>query len=171
MARPVRAFVVAALVAGTVWFVWQRLVPNDAAEIRSVLDRIAEGVGDDGGGGDVNRLARAAALRNELDPEITVDAGEPFQRLRGREMVIGAAARVRGSLRGLKVRFSDVEIEVEPDRQRAHVTLTAEAHFGTATGAPGFDARELAFVLRRLDDRWVIAEVSRILALKPINRR
>jgi hypothetical protein len=93
------ALVVAAL-AG-LWIGWHWLVPGDEAQIVAVLDRIADGVSSGAEEGDMARLARAASLRHEFAPDVTVDAGPPFQRLTGREAIIGAAARTAGVVRNL----------------------------------------------------------------------
>jgi hypothetical protein len=158
------AFVV--LAAAGLWYGWQRLFPDDAAQIEAVLQRVAEGVGGESGGG-VSAIARAAALQSEFAPDVTVDAGPPFQRIRGRDAIISAAARVNGTVRNLDVRFPDVDITVQPDRQRATALVTAEARYDEAGGGSGFDAREFEVVFTRLDGEWVIAAVTLV---EPLNR-
>lgn len=176
MRDAIRLVVLLAVVGAAGWYGWRWMFPDDEAEIRAVLDRIEEGVSAGGGagggdlGGNVNRLARAASLRNELAPDVTVEAGPPFQRLEGREAIVGTAASVSGSTRDLQVRFEDVEIAVEPGGQRAEVTLTAQARTKDPDGG-GFDARELHVIFRRLDGRWVVANVTLIRALDPIDNR
>lgn len=166
----IRLVVVLAAVGAAGWYGWRWVFPDDTAAIRAVLDRIEDGVGAGrGDGGNVNRLARAASLRNEFAADVTVEAGPPFQRLTGREEIIGAAASVSASTRGLQVRFEDVEVAIEPGRQRAEVTLTAEVRTTGAEG--GFDARELHVVFTRLDGRWVVAHVTLIRALQPMENR
>jgi hypothetical protein len=167
-----RLIVLVAGVAAIGWYGWQWMFPDDEAAIRAVLRRIEEGVSAAGGAGtgNMDRLARAASLRHELAPDITVDAGPPFQRLTGREAIIGAAASVSGSTRDLQVRFDDVEITLDPSGERAEVTLTAEARTSDSADG-GFDSRELEVIFRRLDDRWVVANVTLIRALKPMGER
>lgn len=157
------AIVVAA--AAGLWFGWQWLFPSDEARIVAVLERIADGVSIGAAEGDVGRLARAASLRNEFAPDITVDAGPPFERIRGREAIIGAAARTSGRVRNLQITFPDVAITVAPDRQSATALVSAEARFDDGAG-PGIDARELELEFTRNDDDWVISAVTLVQALQ-----
>jgi SnoaL-like domain len=171
MRAAIRLIVVFAVVTAAGWYGWRWMFPDDEAAIRAVLGRIEEGVSAGGAGnGNMERLARAASLRDELAPDITVDAGPPFQRLTGRDAIIGTAASLRGSTRDLQVRFQDVEVTVAPSGERAEVTLTAEARTReTADG--GLDSRELEVIFRRLDGRWVVANVTLIRALEPLGGR
>jgi hypothetical protein len=171
MRAAIRLVVLLAVVAAAGWYGWRWMFPDDEAAIRAVLGRIAEGVSAGAAGnGNMERLARVASLRHELAPDITVDAGPPFQRLTGREAIIGTAASLSGSTRDLQVRFEDVEITVEPSRQRAEVTLTVEARTRDAADG-GLDSRELEVIFRRVEGRWVVANVALIRALEPMGRR
>jgi hypothetical protein len=172
MRGPIRIVVLVAVVAAAAWYGWRWAFPDDEAAIRAVLSRIEEGVsaGEGAGNGNMDRLARAASLRHELAPDITVDAGPPFQRLAGRDAIIGAAASVSGSRRDLQVRFEDVDITVEPSGERAEVTLSATARSSDAADA-GLDTRELEVIFRRLEGRWVVANVKLIRALDPMENR
>ncbi len=171
MSAKIRATVIAVVIAAAGWLAWGWLAPSDEAEIRALLDRLADGASGEERASEIGRVARTAAVRGDLDPGITVDAGPPFQRLNGREAVIATAARVNKTLLSLEIRFSDVEITVDVDRQRAHATLTAEAYFMATPGARSFDARELEMAFRRFEGRWVVAEVLLIRAIKPLTTR
>jgi hypothetical protein len=157
------ALVVAAL-AG-LWIGWHWLFPGDEAQIVAVLDRIADGVSSGAEEGDMGRLARAASLRHEFAPDVTVDAGPPFQRLTGREAIIGAAARTAGVARNLSITFPDVSIAVAADRQSATAVVTAEARFDDV-GGPGLDARELELAFTRHEGHWVISAVTLVAPLQ-----
>jgi len=167
----VRPIIVVGVLALVAWFGWRWMFPNDEAQIRAVLDRIATAVSASAAEGEVGRLARAASLGRELDPDVVVDAGPPFQRLKGREAIIGTAARLNASIRKLDVRFSDVSVVVDPDRSAAHVTLTAEARFDKGSSGRGFDARELDVTLRRLEGAWVVSAISLVRPLQPVDGR
>jgi len=154
--------------ASGIWFGYHWLFPNDDAQIRGVLEEIAEAVGGSAAQeGEVSRLARAASARNQLDPQITVDAGPPFNRMRGRDAVIGTIARLNGSIRDLEVKFTDVQITVGRDRSSAKAYLTAEAHYWDRGGARGLEARELDLTLRRLNGDWVVSDVALVRTLEP----
>jgi hypothetical protein len=156
--------------AAVLWFGWQWLYPSDEAQIVALLERVADGVSSGADEGDVGRLARAASLRHEFAPDVTVDAGPPFQRISGREAIIGAAARTAGSVRNLSIVFPDVAVAVAPDRQSATVVVTAEARFDDG-GRRGIDARELELAFTRPQGRWVISAVTLVRPLDRLDGR
>jgi hypothetical protein len=166
-----RALVVVA-VAAAAWFGWRWLFPDDEAQIRSVLEHIAEtmsrGTRDEG---EVARLARVASLRTALDPEITVDAGQPFSRIRGRDALIGSVARFNAGARDVEFELADVQVHVALDRSQATVYLTAEARFVDANGGRGLEARELNLTMKRRDGDWVVSAITPVRTLEPLKPR
>ena len=164
--------VLVVVVAGAAWFGWRWLFPDDESQIRSVLEHIAEtmstGARDEG---EVARLARAASLRNALDREITVDAGQPFSRISGREALIGSVARFNAAARDVEFELADVQVQVAPDRSQAAVYLTAEARFVDADGGRGLEARELNLTMKRRDGDWVVSAVTLVRTLEPLKPR
>jgi hypothetical protein len=168
----IKRVVLAAVALMALWFGWRWVFPNDEAQIRAVLDRIADAVGSGAAKeGEVGRIARAASIRKELDPQIAVDAGPPFMRLIGRDTLIGTVARVNSSVRDLEVQFEDVQVSVAPDRETAKVYLTAEAYFRDQRGGRGLEARELDVTFRRLEGNWVVSDVALVRTLEPITPR
>jgi hypothetical protein len=160
--------VILAVIAASLWFGWRWMFPDDEAQIKAVLARIAEGLGGDtGSNGEVGRIARAASLRNEFAPDVTIDAGAPLQRLTGRDSIIGAAARMNSTVRNLEIQFPDVSVHVDPDRQTATATVTAEARFEDRAGIRVIDARELEVGFKRIDGNWVISAVT---VMRPLER-
>jgi hypothetical protein len=170
-ATAVRNFIVLLALAGGAWGLWQWWFPGDEAVIRQALNRIAEGVSGGSGESEVGRLARAAALRNDLHPEIHVDAGAPLTRVKGRDAVIGMAARLNGAIRNLEVTFDDVQVTVSPDGASASASMTAQARFDEGTGGRGIETRELNMLFTRAGGRWVLTEVAMIRPLQPVQRR
>jgi hypothetical protein len=169
MPRVAHLITAAALLIGG-WMAWGWLFPSDEAQIRALLDRVAEAVSSDGSDGDLARLGRVAGLRQDVHPDLFVDAGPPFRELRGREAVIAAAARTGGAIRELDVAFVDVAITVDEDGQHGRATLVAEARFRDGDGAGRtYDARELDLQFQRYEDRWVITEVALVSGLKPLS--
>ncbi len=167
-----RRVVLAVALAATAWFASRWLFPSDEAQIRAVLDRIADAVGSGAREqGDVARLARAASIHTALDPDITVDAGPPFSALSGRDAIIGSVARFNRAPRDLKVELVDVQIQVAPDRSNASVYLTAEATFVDASGDRGLEARELTLSMKRREGDWVVSGVTPVRTLQPLTPR
>jgi hypothetical protein len=160
-----RKAIVLVLVGAGLWAGWRLLFPSDEAQIRALLDRVGDTLSSAASEGDVARLARVASLREELAPNVTVDAGPPFKRVTGREALIGALARMRGTLRNVEVTFPDVSVAVAPDRQTAVAVVAAEAQFEDAGGRRN-DARELDVEFARTDGRWVIAAVTGVSPLR-----
>jgi hypothetical protein len=167
----IQRVIVLIVVVAAAWFGWRYLFPSDEAQIRSALERIAEAVGSDGEQGEVARIARAASMRNELDPKIVVEAGPPFSGMSGRDTVVAAVARLNGSVPDLEVDLSDVQITVAPDRTTARGSLTVDAHFRDERGERVRDARELDLIFRRLDGDWVVTQVTLVRALTPVTPR
>lgn len=162
-----RLLLLAALSAAA-WFGWRWIFPDDETRIRAVLDRIAGTVSGGIEESEVGRLARAASIRNALDPEITVDAGPPFSQLAGRDTILASVARFTSTARDLTVSFDDVAVRVSPERTTANVHLTALARFRGAAGDRELEARELDVTFRRRDGDWVVASVTLVPTLAPI---
>ena len=168
----VQRAVATVIVLLAVWFGWRYFFPSDEAQIRGVLDRIANAVSAGAAGeGEVARIARAASVRNVLDPQIVVDAGPPFSTITGRDALIGALARLNATVRDLDVEFDDVQVTVAPDRATARASLTAEAHVRDERGGQALEARELDVTFRRLEGDWVVSEVALVRALQPVTPR
>lgn len=162
-----RIIVIVVLLAAA-WFGWRYFFPTDEARIRRGLERIADAVGMDGGEGEVARIARAASMRNELDPDIVVEAGPPFSRMTGRDIVVAAVARLNSSVPDLDVQVRDVQVAVAPDRTTASGSVTVEARFRDERGERVTDARELDLTFRRRDGDWVVSTVTLVRALTPV---
>jgi ketosteroid isomerase-like protein len=147
------------------------LWPDDEAQIRAVLGRIADGFGGEGGGGGtagaIGAAARVAALQREFHTDAMVDAGPPFERLVGRQAIISAAGRARASIHNLEIRFPDVDVTVSGDGRTATALVTVEAYFNQAGEQRSIEARELEMAFARADDRWVI---SQVILLQPLER-
>lgn len=170
MPRLVRQGGAAAAVVVGAWLVWGWLFPSDEARIRAVLDRVADAVGAGAAEGEIARLARVAGLRQDFHPDLIVDAGPPFSNLRGREAVVAAAARTGAMMHELEVSFAEIVVALDADRQRASVTLVAEARFREGEGAgQSYDARELEVEFVRYEERWVVAGVVLVAGLQPLS--
>lgn len=164
--------VIVAVACLALWFGWRYAFPSDEAQIRRVLESIADAVGSGTADeGQVARIARAASMRNELDPQIVVDAGPPFSQMTGRDAVVAAVARLNSTVRDLEVELSDVHTTVAPDRTTARTSLTVEGRFRDERGERVVDARELDVRLRRLDGEWVVSQVAPVRVLTPVTPR
>jgi hypothetical protein len=163
-----RRLAVIAFALAALWFGWRWLFPSDQVQIHRVLDQIARAAGSGAAGeSEVARIARSVSIRSALDPDITVDAGPPFDSTSGRDVLIGAVARFSTTMNDLEVRFADVEITVDPSRTSAKVYTTAEALFRDGSGDRGVEARELDLTFRHLEGDWVLSRVAPVPTLRP----
>jgi hypothetical protein len=160
--------VVFAVVAMTAWVGWRWMFPSDEAQIRAALDRLARAVGTQAEDTTLAAIGRLAALSEDLAPDIRVDARAPLAPIDGRDALVAAVARVRGSVHDLEVRFVDVEVRVDDGQSTARVSATAEARFVRLAGQrPELDARELDIGFGRRDDRWVVTSIAVVDVLIP----
>jgi len=165
----IRRAVIIVVAIAALWFGWRWLFPSDEAQIHRALNRIARAASSGAvGEGEVARMARSVSIRSALDPEITVDAGPPFNQTRGRDVLIGAVARLSTTVQDLEVRFADVQISVDAGGTSAQVYTTAEALFRDGQGERGIEARELDLTFRRLQGDWVVSRVVPVPTLRPV---
>jgi ketosteroid isomerase-like protein len=169
----------AVVVIAASWLGWQWLFPSDEAQIIATLTRVAESLEGSAAADPaeasrsapaVGGLGRLAALQNEFTSDAIVNAGPPFERLLGRQAIVGAAARIRVAARNLTVRFSDISVTVAGDRVSASASAAAEAEFDGADGRV-FEARELDLRFSRQEGRWMIASVTMVQAMERLDTR
>src|SRR6187402_2366518 len=65
---------------------------NPRRVIKRQLGELAETLSAPNGGGDIERVARVARLRNFFDPDVTVSLGPSRPAIRSRDALVGAAA-------------------------------------------------------------------------------
>jgi hypothetical protein len=166
-----RLLIVLTLVGVGGWYGWHWMFPGDEAEIAAVLERIAASVDAEEGEGAISTLSRAAQVGRELAPDVSVDAGPPFQRVTGRESIVAAAARARATVQELEIHFPDMEIDIAPDRQTATALVVAEARFVARGEERSLEARELEIGFTRHEGDWVVATVSLVRPLQRLDGR
>ena len=143
-----------ALVLGAVW-----LWPTDARRIRTTLETAAAAVSAPAGERELERVARAASLAKTLAPDVVVETGPDGPSLRGRETVVGVAARV-GMAGPLTVALDGIELAVDAGAGRATATAFARVRGDAAGEAGAYDGAEVRIELARIDGTWRIARVS-----------
>jgi hypothetical protein len=170
MREPIRKALIAVALAAAAWYGWQWLFPGDEARIAAVLERIADAVQEEGSQ-PAAILARAARIARELAPEVTVDAGPPFERVAGREALAAAAARARSRVQNLEIRFPDMDIVVSPGRDTALARVTAEARFVSGGSGQVREARELEIGFVRREGEWLVGSVVLVRAIDRLEAR
>ena len=111
--------------------------------------------------------ARGAQLGAFFTDDVDVDLGRGAAPIRGRETVIGMAARLQPRTAAFRLRFEDVSVVMAPDGDSADVHLTAE--FAAATSRPVKSRSTRASSrsgMRRVGAEWQIAKVTAVETLK-----
>jgi hypothetical protein len=122
--RPFLLVSVVALVSVAAYAGYRVLWPTEEDRLRTTLDTLAGLASTPDVEGDLPRLVRVQRVREYLIEEVLVrvEDGPVFG---GREAIVGALAQASG-LGVLHVRFSDVNVRMEPDERTAAVTATVE---------------------------------------------
>jgi hypothetical protein len=154
---------VVTIVAGVYWW----LSPADrTAAVRARLQALAQMVNNSTVDG-LGPEARAAQLGMFFTTDVDVDLGQGTAPIRGRDTVIGMAARLQPRTAAFQLQFEDVSVAVDDGGEAADVHLTAEfIRRSMATGEESLDAREFMLGMRRVDGEWQIARVTAVDTLK-----
>jgi hypothetical protein len=157
------AAVVVALAAGF-WFFY---APADTASaVKERLQSLSEMVNRSTVDG-LGPEARAAQLGAFFTDDVDVDLGRGAAPIRGRDTVVGMAARLQPRTAAFRLKFEDVSVVMSPDGNRADVHLTAEfIRRSITTGEESLDASEFMLGMRRVGADWQIAKVTAIKTLK-----
>ena len=138
---------------------------NDERAIRNQMSAIAESLSVPANDGELGRIARIAALRNVLAPDIAVSTGassrpvaEVPPELVGRDAVLALAGRWVPPGGGVTIEFVDVQVTLDASRATAQVYCTARISSGPDE-RPVVDARELTIGFSRIDGSWLVASV------------
>jgi hypothetical protein len=138
---------------------------SDERAIRNQMSAIAESLSVPEKDGELGRIARIAALRKVLAPDIAVSTGVPDRpgaqvppELVGRDAVLALVGRWVAPAGGVTIEFVDVQVTLAADRATAQVYSTARISSGPDE-RPVVDARELTIGFAKIDGSWLIASV------------
>ena len=138
---------------------------GDERAIRNQMSAVAEALTVPSNDGELGRVARIAAVRNVLAPDISVSTGvtarpgaEVPPELIGRDAVLALAGRWVPPPGGVTVEFVDVQVTVDDSRVNAQVYCTARVSSGPEE-RPIVDARELTVGFSKIDGTWLITSV------------
>jgi hypothetical protein len=139
---------------------------DDASQIRKRLETFAADINASTTDGE-GFVARAVHFGSFFADDVEIDLGRGAAPIRGRETVVGMAARLQPRTAAFEIRFEDIGVSMAPDRNAAEVHLTAEfIRRSITTGEQSMDAREFMLDMRRLGDQWVIGRVTAVDTLK-----
>jgi hypothetical protein len=111
-------------------------------------------------------ITHAASLASYFAEDVSVDLGDGTAPVRGREMLMGMAARLQVRMAEFELELADINVQLAPDGESADVNLTAEFIDRTPTSRRSRDAREFALMMRRENGEWRIARVIAVQTLK-----
>lgn len=147
------------------WLVWKTMFPSEEERVRARLDQIVDTVNAQSTDG-LGKLADAARLASFFTEDVTIDPGQPYPPMRGRDAVVAAAATAGRSAGGFELSFVDVQVSVGADATAtAHLTVTL-TWTNAQTGAPTMDAREVEVALRKEEGEWRVAGATPIETLR-----
>lgn len=138
---------------------------SDERAIRNQMSAIAESLTVPSNDGELGRIARIAALRTVLAPQITVSTGTSDRsgaqirsELVGRDAVLALVGRWAPPAGGVTIEFVDTQVTVDANRVNAQVYCTARISSGPED-RPVVDAREITIGFSKIDGSWLIASV------------
>ena len=159
-----RIILLAVLAALSVWL-WLVVFPGPEKVIRKRLTEIARTASFSSNQSDLARLAAAQGLAGcfATNIEVSIDVpGHGRITLSGRDEIMQTALAARGAMSGLSVKFPDINVTVEPDKQSAVADLTLE---GIILGETDHIVQEMKFTLQKIDGQWLITRVETIRTL------
>jgi SnoaL-like protein len=111
--------------------------------------------------------ARAAQIGDYFTDDAIVELGGDSVPIRGRETLMGMAARLQPRTAAFRLDLDDVGIEMVPGGVTTDVRLTASfVRRSVSTGEESRDAREFAVVLVKTDGTWRISRITAIDTLR-----
>jgi hypothetical protein len=141
------------------WFNPRRAVKRQLGELAATLS-VAEG------GGELDRVARIARLRNYFAPDVRVSLGPSAPPITSRDGLIGAVAAWNPPAGEWTVSFVDVQITLDSDTTaRAYMTVEVRTT-DPQTGQPAFDAREAMTTLTKIDGQWLVTAAEAVATLQ-----
>ncbi len=162
----------AVLAVGAAVWGYGLLFPSPEDEIRRQLDALAEAASVAPGATNLERLARAARLGRFVTEDVVIDLGGRLGAARGRQAVIGVAARAPVGADGVAFQFLDERIVLAGDAVSATVTLTVRGTgVNLATGDEWVDAIALDMRWRDVDGAWLVAAVTAVELIRRRERR
>ena len=163
MSKRVQIGLLVAVVAAAGWFWWTRASPAEREIRRMFSDLTAEfnSSATDG----LGTVARAARIGAFFADDVVVELGEGSPPIKGRETLMGMAARLRLRTADFELDLKDVGVELVDDRH-GEVVLTAVIRRRNPSGEESLDAREFSADVYRDDGRWRIRRIVAIDTLR-----
>ena len=152
--------------APAAWFAWRSRGSRDEREIRERIEALRNEMNASTLDG-LGTLAHAAHIGSYFTEDVTIDLGRGATPIRGRETLMGMAARLQPRTAAFRVELDDISVELAPGAKTADVLLTASfVQRSLSTGEESRDAREFSLVCQKTAGTWQIARVTGIDTLR-----
>lgn len=157
-AAPVKILALVLFVSFT-GFTALRFWPDDEKVIRNRLNILCDILSSPPQMPILHLPGKVAGLKEMIAEDCVIMAGDPVPAVRGREEIGSAFAFGLRSSGERKIRFSDVQISLDPGGFSATVNLMATASH-TSSPLSRQKERRLIFRLEKINSEWIIKEVS-----------
>ena len=158
--------VVALALAGLAFLAWRTREGDEERTIRGRIEALRTEINASTVDG-VGTAARSAQLGGYFTEDAVVELGGGSVPIRGRETLMGMAARLQPRTAAFRLDLDDVGIEMVPGSAAADVILTASfVRRSISTGEESRDAREFAMGLVKADGTWRISRITAIDTLR-----
>jgi hypothetical protein len=156
-AAVVLACIAAAAVALWAWRSWW---PDDKRDIRSRLHELADDFNQRSTEG-LGAVARAARLGTYFTEDVVIELGQGSPPIRGRDTIIGMAARLQLRTSAYRLELLDVNVDLRSPTE-ADVRLTAAFRSTGGASDGSIDAQEVALKMLKRSDEWRIGHVAAV---------
>jgi hypothetical protein len=147
-------------------FAWRSRVSDDERAIRGRLEALRTEINSSATDG-LGTVTRAAQIGGYFTEDVVIELGEGAPPIRGRETLLGMAARLQPRTAAFRLELDDVSVEIVPGAQAIDVLLTASfVRRSLSTGEESRDAREFALVCQKTSGTWRISRITAIDTLR-----
>ena len=148
------------------WFAWRSRESGDERAIRQRIEALRKELNSSTTDG-LGTLAHAAQIGSYFTDDVTIELGEGATPIRGRDTLMGMAARLQPRTAAFRLDLDDISVEMAPAAEAADVLLTASfVRRSLSTGEESRDAREFSLVCQKSAGTWRIARVTAIDTLR-----
>jgi hypothetical protein len=155
----------ALVLLGLGFWLWQFLFPNPERLIRKQLTELAQAASvpanEAPAAGAWNAMRLADFFTTDVQVRIEA-AGHGPQSFDGRDELIRAATAARSQISGLQIEFPGMNIVVAPEKDSAIVELTATAK---VPGETNPFVQELKVVFKKVGRTWLITRMETVKSL------
>jgi len=163
-----RIILLAALAALGVWL-WTILFPSPEKMIRRRLDEIAKYASFTANESALARLGAAQSLAGcfSANAEVHIDTREAGdQDFIGHEQIMQAVVAAQSAFGSLNIKFLDVKVVVDPNKQSATTDLTVDAN---VSNQPDAIVQEVKITFQKISGQWLITRAETIRTLSILN--